>query len=38
MKDKKTSVEIKHVGDEAMSIHKRKKGRGYQYFDEEGKR
>mgnify|MGYP003420908657 FL=1 len=38
MKDKKTSVEIKHVGDEAMSIHKRKKGRGYQYFDEEGKK
>lgn len=36
MKDKKTTIEIKHVGDEAMSIHKRKKGRGYQYFDEEG--
>ena len=36
MKDKETAQEIKHVGDEAMSIHKRKRGKGYQYFDEEG--
>ncbi|SHG35339.1 DNA topoisomerase-1 [Flavobacterium micromati] len=36
MKDTKTSTEIKHVDDEAMSIHKRKRGKGYQYFDEEG--
>jgi DNA topoisomerase-1 len=36
MKDKKITAEIKYVDDESMSIHKRKKGKGFQYFDEEG--
>jgi len=36
MKDKKTTTEIKHVNDDSMSIHKRKRGKGFQYFDEEG--
>ena len=36
MKKKETTIEIKHVDDEAMSIHKRKRGKGYQYFDEDG--
>ena len=36
MNKKETKQEIKHVDDEAMSIHKRKRGKGYQYFDEEG--
>ncbi|MEC5165552.1 DNA topoisomerase-1 [Flavobacterium sp. PL11] len=36
MNKKETTYEIKHVDDEAMSIHKRKRGKGYQYFDEDG--
>lgn len=36
MKKKETTIEIKHVDDEAMSIHKRKRGKGYQYFDDDG--
>lgn len=36
MKNTKTTFEIKHVDDEAMSIHKLKRGKGFQYFDEEG--
>ncbi|MEO8253089.1 MAG: DNA topoisomerase IB [Flavobacterium sp.] len=38
MKKSKTKLEIKHVDDTAMSIHKRKYGKGYQYFDEDGHR
>ncbi|UFH45769.1 DNA topoisomerase IB [Flavobacterium galactosidilyticum] len=36
MKKIETKIDIKHVDDEAMSIHKRKRGKGYQYFDEDG--
>ncbi|WP_338377994.1 DNA topoisomerase IB [uncultured Flavobacterium sp.] len=36
MKTSKSKSEIKHVDDTAMSIHKRKYGKGFQYFDEEG--
>ena len=36
MKKKETTIDIKHVDNEAMSIHKRKRGKGYQYFDDDG--
>ena len=36
MKSTISKIEIKQVDDEAMSIHKLKKGKGFQYFDEEG--
>lgn len=36
MKKSKLKLEIQHVDDTAMSIHKRKSGKGYQYFDEYG--
>ena len=36
MKSNKTTYEIKQVDDTAMSIKKVKKGKGFQYFDEEG--
>jgi DNA topoisomerase-1 len=32
------STEIKYVNDGAMSIHKQKKGKGYQYFDEDSEK
>lgn len=34
MKSSKKAKEIQHVDDTAMSIHKRKSGRGFQYLDE----
>ncbi len=34
MKSKKKTLEIQHVDDTAMSIHKKKSGRGFQYLDE----
>ncbi|VXC07990.1 DNA topoisomerase [Flavobacterium sp. 9AF] len=38
MKKLKSKWQFKHVDDEAMSIHKRKYGKGFQYFDEDGKK
>lgn len=36
MKSTISKIEIKQVDDEAMSIHKIKRGKGFQYFDDEG--
>ena len=36
MNKKETTINIRHVDDEAMSFRKQKKGKGYHYFDENG--
>ncbi|HUH74236.1 MAG TPA: hypothetical protein VLZ75_07495 [Chitinophagales bacterium] len=38
MSSPQSKLEIKHVDDTAMSIHKRRYGKGFQYFDEDGVR